>query len=86
MLEIGFPGISASDRVEVHRRNWKPRVFHGDEDEYGWDFADAGSGGKKVLFNVCYALAIHKVAAENGLPLPSLLIVDGPMKNISSEC
>jgi len=38
-----------------------------------------------VLFNVCYALAVHKVAAENNLPLPSFLIVDGPTKNISSD-
>jgi uncharacterized Zn finger protein (UPF0148 family) len=85
MLEIGFPGISATDHVEISIRNWKPRVYHGEDDEHGWDFTEAGSGGKKVLFNVCYALAVHKVAAENNLPLPTLLIVDGPTKNISSD-
>jgi hypothetical protein len=85
MLEIGFPGIGPGDRVEINRRNWQPRVFHGTDDHQGWDFDEAGSGGKRVLFNVCYALAVHRVAAEHNLPLPTFLIVDSPTKNISAD-
>ncbi len=85
MLEIGFPGLNAGDRVSISRRNWLPRVFHGDNDEHGWDFEEAGSGGKQVLFNVCYALAVHRVAAAHRLPLPTFLIVDSPTKNISPD-
>ncbi len=85
MLEIGFPGIKPGDRVEISRRNWQPRVYHGSNDEEGWDFSEAGSGGKQVLFNVCYALAVHRVAAEHDLPLPTTLIVDSPTKNISAD-
>lgn len=44
-----------------------------------------GSGGKKTLLKICYALALHKTAAENGLPLPHLLIIDSPMKNITPD-
>jgi RNA polymerase-binding transcription factor DksA len=85
LQEIGFPGVGPQDRVEINTRNWRPGVFHGHDDEIGWNFFEAGSGGKKVLFNVCYALAIHKVAAENNMPLPTFLIVDGPTKNISAD-
>jgi uncharacterized coiled-coil DUF342 family protein len=85
MLDIGFPGIEAGDRVEISRRNWQPRVFHGTNDTEGWGFDDAGSGGKQVLFNVCYALAIHRVAEEHQLPLPTFLIIDSPTKNISAD-
>ena len=85
MLDIGFPGLSEEDRVEIDRRTWQPKVYHGDDDENGWNFFEAGSGGKKVLFNVCYALALHRVSADRGLPLPTLLIVDSPTKNISPD-
>ncbi len=85
MLGVGFPGIEPGDRVEISRRNWQPRVFHGEDDSEGWGFDDAGSGGKQVLFNACYALAVHRVSATHQLPLPTFLIVDSPTKNISAD-
>lgn len=63
-------------------KNWRPRVVH---DQQSWGFWDAGSGGKKTLFNVCYALAIHKVAIEDGMNVPNVLVIDSPTKNISRE-
>lgn len=85
MHAITFPGVEQKDRVQIHRQNWRPFVIHRNDEELTWDFYDAGSGGKKVLFNVCYALAVHKVASENNLPLPRFLIIDTPMKNISRD-
>lgn len=82
MLGVGFPGVSDDDEVMLDTRNWKPLVVHsGDE----WGFWDTGSGGKKTLFNVCYALAIHEVARERGMPVPNILIIDSPTKNISDD-
>lgn len=83
MLDVGFPGVTPNDVVRLEPRNWRPVVVH--DGEQIWGFADAGSGGKKTLFNVCYALAIHEVALERGLPLPTVLIIDSPTKNISDE-
>ncbi len=80
---IEFPGVDEDDRVEINRRSFRPFVVHGQD--VAWDFFQAGSGGKKVLFNVCYALAIHKVASVNDLPLPRFLMIDSPMKNISRD-
>lgn len=82
MLKVGFPGISDEDEVVLDPVNWKPIVIHR---EQKWGFWDTGSGGKKTLFNVCYALAVHEVAQERGLPVPNILIIDSPTKNISED-
>jgi hypothetical protein len=82
LLRIGFPGISERDELVLDVRNWQPRVVHGDHD---WSFWDAGSGGKKTLFNVCYALAVHQVALVKSLPVPNVLVIDSPTKNISED-
>jgi hypothetical protein len=62
-----------------------PFVWPKGDESLRWSFANAGSGGKKTLFKVCYALAVHTVATVNELPLPEFLIVDTPMKNIGEE-
>ncbi len=82
MLEVGFPGVSDKDDVVLEPRNWKPMIVHSEQE---WGFWDTGSGGKKTLFNVCYALAVHEVARERGMPVPNILIIDSPTKNISDD-
>lgn len=82
MISVSFPGVSEEDEVVIDPRNWRPKVVHGDQE---WTFWDTGSGGKKTLFNVCYALAIHAVALERGMPVPDILIIDSPTKNISED-
>ena len=82
MLAVGFPGVSPDDQIVIDSQNWKPTVVHGDQQ---WSFWDTGSGGKKTLFNVCYALAIHSVALRNEMPVPGVLIIDSPTKNISED-
>ena len=82
ILSVSFPGVTEADDVIIDPRNWKTSVRHGDQE---WTFWDTGSGGKKTLFNVCYALAIHAVALERRMPVPSILIIDSPTKNISED-
>lgn len=82
MLDVGFPGVSADDDLVLDPRNWKPIVRHSGQE---WGFWDTGSGGKKTLFNVCYALAVHAVAQVTGMPVPNILIIDSPTKNISKD-
>lgn len=82
MLSISFPGVSENDKIIIDPRNWRPTVVHEDQEYTFWDL---GSGGKKTLFNVCYALAIHVVALEQEMPVPSVLIIDSPTKNISED-
>jgi hypothetical protein len=82
MLEVRFPGVSVNDEVVLDPRNWTPTVVHRGQE---WGFWDTGSGGKKTLFNVCYALALHVAAHDRGMPVPDVLIVDSPTKNISDD-
>jgi DNA repair exonuclease SbcCD ATPase subunit len=82
MLSVSFPGVSEADEIVIDPRNWKPTVVHGQQE---WSFWDTGSGGKKTLFNVCYALAIHTVALSRPMPVPNVLVIDSPTKNISDD-
>ncbi len=85
LRSVGVPGVGPTDTVSIDRRNWIPFILERGDEEFPWSFFNAGSGGKKTLLTVCYALAIHLVAAKRKLPLPSLLIIDTPMKNISED-
>jgi hypothetical protein len=85
MIDVGVPGVTQADTIFIDRTNWVPTIYPDGDSEHGYDFYSAGSGGKKTLLNVCYALAVHKVAAERKLPLPTFLIIDSPMKNIGKE-
>lgn len=82
LLAVGYPGMTVNDDVLIEPQNWKPKILH---EEQSWSFWEIGSGGKKTLYNVCYALAIHSVARSNGMPVPSVLIIDSPTKNISDD-
>ena len=82
MLSVGFPGVVEADEVIIDTRSWRPVILHGGQE---WSFWDAGSGGKKTLFNVCYALAVHEAAHGRGMPVPNVLVIDSPTKNISDD-
>jgi hypothetical protein len=77
--------VSEEDKIRINLKTWEPSILPGGEDAFSYSFYNAGSGGKKTLLNVCYALAVHKVATENRLPLPTYLIIDTPMKNIGED-
>ncbi len=82
--QVGMPGFEIrTDTIRINRRNWSVKIISRDKNiDWEWGFDDAGSGGKKTLFNVCFLLAIHIVAEINKLPLPTFMIIDTPMKNI----
>jgi AAA domain len=85
LIQSKVPGINQHDKIEINRKTWIPWILSESDEALKWYFSNAGSGGKKTLLKVCYALALHKVAADNNLPLPSLLIIDTPMKNIGED-
>jgi uncharacterized Zn finger protein (UPF0148 family) len=85
LITVGVPGVGPADVVKIDLRTWIPFVMPNGDEALRWSFDNAGSGGKKTLFKVCYALAVHEVAAKNDLPLPDFLIIDTPMKNIGEE-
>ncbi len=56
LVAVSFPGVEESDVVVLEPRDWKPKILHGLQE---WSFWEAGSGGKKTLFYVCYAFAFR---------------------------
>lgn len=77
--------LSENDKIKINTNTWIPEVFIEGNLNLNWSFENAGSGGKKTLFNACFALALNQVATRNELPLPDFLIIDTPMKNISED-
>ena len=85
LLTVGLPGVKVDDEVHINRKTWEVYVYPDGEEYKKWNFFNAGSGGKKTLFNVCYLLSIHILAANNKLSIPSFMMIDTPMKNIDKE-
>ncbi|MBS1528255.1 MAG: hypothetical protein JST19_21595, partial [Bacteroidetes bacterium] len=85
LLEVGVPGVTEEDKVYINRKTWDVSIWPKSQEHLKWNFYNAGSGGKKTLFNSCFMLALHVVAAKNDLPLPTFIIIDTPMKNIDKE-
>jgi len=85
LLAVGVPGVGENDVVRINRRTWVPEILEGGQEEQPWTFLTAGSNGKKTMLNVCYALAVHEVAVAHNRPLPTLLIIDHPMKCTSPD-
>jgi hypothetical protein len=83
LAEVGLPGFNREDQVELDDK-LVPRVIPA-EGTPAYGFSNLGSNGKKTLFQCCYVLALHRVAAEYGLMLPRFLIIDTPTKNIDEQ-
>jgi hypothetical protein len=85
LVRSKLPGISADDIVAIEARNFYPQVAKpGEESVVVANHWNLSSGGKVTIFKCCYAIALHRLAREAG-GLPSLLIIDTPMKNISER-
>jgi len=86
LLRAKIPGFLSDDIVEMRAPHFLPEVTSaGSGDLAVTSFTNLGSGGKKTLFKSCFAVAVHRLVAEVGAMLPTLLIIDSPMKNISER-
>lgn len=86
LLRSKIPGFLQDDIVEMRQPHFLPEVTSaGIGDLAVTSFTNLGSGGKKTLFKCCFAVAVHRLAVEIGAMLPTLLIIDSPMKNISER-
>lgn len=86
LVRAGVPGITGEDRVEISPTSFYPELYGPDEDDQAvTSFATLSSGGKKTLFKCCFAIAVHRLAVQLEAPLPEMLIIDSPMKNISER-
>jgi AAA domain len=86
LTRAGVPDIFENDIVDLPASSFFPSIRPNTEGEAQiTSFATISSGGKKNLFKSCFAIAIHRLAEAERAPLPSLLIIDSAMKNISER-
>jgi uncharacterized Zn finger protein (UPF0148 family) len=86
LLQAKIPGFLPDDVVEMKSPNFLPEIMPARSGDLAvTSFANLGSGGKKTLFKCCFAVAVHRLAVEVGSLLPTFLIIDSPMKNISER-
>ena len=85
LLRAKVPGFESTDIVRMAPPYFLPEVVGGSGELATTSFSTLGSGGKKNLYKCCFALAVHRLSAKLGTLLPSLLIIDSPMKNISER-
>ena len=85
LIATHVPGVTAKDKVRINRRGMIPEIWPGGDEAAAYSFYTAGSGGKKTLLTICFALALHRTAAERQLPVPTLLMIDTPLKNITPD-
>lgn len=86
LLDVGFSYIESSDYVKIDEMNFVPSIYS-QYGKYKFDYNNLSSGGKKTIFKICYALAIHIYVIQNQICsiLPRFIIIDTPMKNISER-
>jgi len=86
LVRSRFPGVGQSDKVVISPRSFVPEVMPTEAEDFAvTSFANMSSGGMKTIFKACYAIALHRLAAKTGAALPSLLILDSAMKNVSER-
>ena len=86
LIRSKFPGVDDSSIVHIAPKDFLPIVENPKIGDIAvTSFSNVSSGGKKTLYKACFAIAIHRLANEIGAFLPSLLIIDSPMKNISER-
>lgn len=87
LLKSKFPGIKKDDSVSIKSPDFLPDVLDSQIGDLAvTSFANLSSGGKKTIFKSCFSLAVHCLARRTkNFVLPSLLIIDSPMKNISER-
>lgn len=86
LSSVGFSYFEREDRVIIDRKNFLPGIYTS-EGKFKFDYYNLSSGGQKSVFKICFAIALHIFVKENNIStiLPSFLIIDTPMKNISER-
>ena len=86
LLEVGFPGLSEDDIVKIDKESMIPFIYSCNN-EFRFTYLTLSSGGVRSIFKICYALSIHILITKNNIKtlLPSFIMIDTPMKNISER-
>ena len=86
LLRARLSGFTSEDHVVIKSPHFLPEVISPTVGDLSvTSFSNLSSGGKKSIFKACFAIAFHRLAVKINAVLPSFLIIDSPMKNISER-
>ena len=86
LLQVEFPGFSSEDYIDINQTTLMPTVYSYN-DKFKFDYRTLSSSGIRTIYKICFSLALHYYVTKkkNKTLLPTLLIIDTPMKNISER-
>ena len=86
LTSVGFSYFAREDKVIIDKKTLLPGIYSSDG-MFKFDYYNLSSGGQKSVFKICFAIALHIYVKKNNIStiLPSFLIIDTPMKNISER-
>ena len=86
LKRIKFPGMVEGDSIQLSPIDFFP-VLNSYSGKKKADYYTLSSGGKKTIYKICFAIAIHRLITSRHLKtlIPKVLILDTPMKNISER-
>ncbi|GGJ55927.1 hypothetical protein [Deinococcus roseus] len=85
LVRCKLPNVAETDQIEFDAKTLYPRISSAGNPDVVSTFTSIASGGKMTLFKCCFALALHRVAARIDSPLPEILVIDTPSKNMSPD-
>lgn len=86
LSSVDFSYFDRDDKVIIDKKTFLPGIYSSDG-KFKFDYYNLSSGGQKSVFKICFAIALHIYVKENNIStiMPSFLIIDTPMKNISER-
>jgi hypothetical protein len=86
LIRSRISGFQPGDHAAIRPPNFLPEVISPEVGDLSIiSFSNLSSGGKKSLFKACFAIALHRLAVSINAVLPTFMIIDSPMKNISER-
>ena len=86
LKRVKFPGMEEGDTIRLSPTDFFP-ILYTFSGKKKADYYTLSSGGKKTIYKICFAIAIHRLIASRHLKtlIPRVLMLDTPMKNISER-
>lgn len=86
LLDIDFPGFSHDDYIVIDSQSFIPSAYS-ESNDFLFDYQSLSSSGIRTIFKICFTISLHRLIKKKNIKclVPSLIMIDTPMKNISER-